>query len=147
MMERVRKALAPWWRWRWQLACAALTIGWALTAWTNSNLRERNRLLGRVVAIQEDWCDGLGQVNLACESTLTEMAIRLGLAADYLPLVTTALWQRAMHNTSVRQARRTLGAPSTSRGVLEDPRAAMGGPSEDEEAAVQKAAKGKKWKR
>lgn len=147
-MDRLKQIWTGKWRkWAWPTVCGTLALAWLVTLWTNANLRERNRLLGRVATIQEEWCDGLGRVNEVCEATLTEMAIRLGLDADYHPLVTTALWQRAMRHTSVRQARRGLGAPNVSRGALGDPRSAMGGPSEDEEAAIEKAAKGKSWKR
>jgi len=88
-------------------------------------------LLKSVATLQERWCDGLGKVNTLCEETVGDLANRLGLDQDFLPLVTTALWRRAMDHTTVNRARRLLAKPGVTSRVLDDPKAAIGGVEEE----------------
>ena len=118
-------------RWLWPLCSLTLAIGWLWTATLNLGLREQVALLKSVAGLQERWCDGLGAVNQLCEETMVDLATRLGLDQDYLPLVTTALWRRSMDHTTVNKARRRLSAPVASSSLHDDPKAAIGG--EDEE--------------
>jgi len=128
-------------RWGWPVLCLSLAIGWGITVWTNGNLRERVRLLDRVVMVQEQWCDGLGKVNEVCEKTLVDMAMRLGLDDELMPLVTTALWNRSMPYVPVRKALQKLGA---TRKSLPDPKAALGGPLESDERTIKSGKRGKR---
>lgn len=122
-------------RWGWQVACLSLAIGWGITVWVNGTLRERVKLLDRVVTVQEQWCDGLGRVNAVCEKTLVDMAMRLGLDDELMPLVTTALWNRSMPYVPVRKALQKLGARQR---ILPDPKSALGGPLELDEPIKKK---------
>ena len=124
--------MAKFKRWLWPALCLSLAIGWAWTATLNAGLREQVASLKQVVRVQEQWCDGLGQVNKLCEETMVDLAVRLGLDQDFMPLVTTSLWRRAMDHTTVNKARRLLGAPAVSTGLLDDPQAALGGGGDDE---------------
>lgn len=114
-------------RWLWPALCLSLVIGWAWTATLNAGLRDQVASLKQVVQVQDRWCEGLGKVNALCESTMVDLAVRLGLDQDFMPLVTTALWRRSMDHTPVNKARRLLGAPAVSSGLLDDPKAALGG--------------------
>lgn len=118
-------------RWVWPAVCLSLVIGWAWTATLNAGLREQVASLKQVAALQHRWCEGLGQVNTVCEETLVDLAQRLGLDQDYLPLVTTALWRRAMDRTPVNKARRLLIAPTVSAGMTDDPKPPIGGEYEE----------------
>jgi hypothetical protein len=100
------------------------------------NLQEQTRLLKQTVAIQTKWCEGLGKVNSVCANVIVDIGERLGLDQESMPLVTTALWDRAIQ-MPVRKARAKLGAPRVSKGLL-DAKAAIGGPGVDEEMTVRK---------
>lgn len=119
-------------RWLWPALCLSLVIGWAWTATLNVGLRDQVASLKQVVQVQDRWCEGLGKVNTLCEETMVDLAMRLGLDQDFMPLVTTALWRRSMDHVPVAKARRLLAAPSVSSGVLDDPKAALGGPDTEE---------------
>ena len=118
-------------RWFWPICAVTLAIGWLWTATLNQGLREQVALLKSVAGLQERWCDGLGRVNTLCEETIVDLAARLGLDQDFMPLVTTALWRRSMDHMTVNKARRRLGAPTVSSGLLDDPKAAIGGGEEE----------------
>ena len=111
----------------WPIVAVALAVALLGTATVNRGLRDQVDLLNRVAGLQERWCTGLGQVNTVCEETLVDLADRLGLDKDFLPLVTTALWRRSMGDVTVNRARRTLKAAIGSRKPVDDPKAAMGG--------------------
>ena len=116
-----------WRRRSWKLLSAVLAIGWAITLWADYDQNEKIRLLRQVNEIQAKWCEGTARVNAICETTMADLAVRLGLDANLVPVVTTALWQRAMPNVSVTRARRVLGAKER---VKERP-LAIGGPAEE----------------
>ena len=118
-------------RWLWPALCLSLAVGWAWTGTLNDGLREQVSDLKRLVAIQDRWCEGVGQVNELCEETMVDLGQRLGLDQDFMPLVTTALWRRSMSHVTVNKARRLLGAPAVSSGLLDDPKAAIGGGDEE----------------
>lgn len=96
----------------WCIPAAALTFGVCavILSIRVSLLKERLVLLERVVEVQDRWCEGLGEVNQVCEASFLEIAQRLGLDTQWMPLVNTALWKRAAETKSVAQARRELGA-------------------------------------
>jgi len=123
--------MAKYKRWLWPVLCASLVIGWAWTATLNEGLREQVASLKQLVQVQDRWCEGLGKVNTLCEETMVDLAVRLGLDQDFMPLVTTALWRRSMPHVTVNKARRLLGAPVVSSGLLDDPKAAIGGGDEE----------------
>jgi hypothetical protein len=108
-------------RWVWPTIAVTLSVGWLWTATLNQGLREQVALLKSVAGIQARWCEGLGQVNTLCEETISDLATRLGLDQEFLPLVTTSLWRRTMP-ISVNKAKRMLQA-----GAKDDPKAALGG--------------------
>ncbi len=114
----------------WPLMAVALAIALLWTATVNQGLRDQVALLNRVAGLQARWCEGLGAVNTVCEETLVDLADRLGLDKDFMPLVTTALWRRSMAPVTVNKARRTLKAAVGSRKPVDDPKAAMGGGEE-----------------
>ena len=118
-------------QWLWLVLCATLAIGWAWTATLNQGLREQVGDLRRVADIQDQWCEGLGKVNGLCEETLADLAVRLGLDQDFMPLVTTALWRRSRDHTTVNKARRLLVKSGGASAVLDDPKAAIGGGDEE----------------
>jgi hypothetical protein len=118
-------------RWLWPALCASLAVGWAWTATLNDGLRGQVSALRQVTEIQDRWCTGLGEVNTVCEETLADLAGRLGLDRDFMPLVTTALWRRSMPRVTVGKARRLLGGPSATAEVAVDPTPAMGGGEEE----------------
>jgi hypothetical protein len=97
-------------RWFWPVVSGVLALALAWTLWTNHLLRENTALCNRVVTVQAKWCDGLKQVNALCEQSFTDLASRLGLDTEWMPLVTTALWKRATMGMSIRKARAELGA-------------------------------------
>jgi len=131
LMDQIKKwGLGQWRRnKRWYLLALALVV----LIYDDIDLRLHARLLTRVVTIQEQWCEGLGRVNKVCEKTMADLAARLGLDTDFMPLVTTAIWNRAVPKISVTRARRKLGASEVSRGVLDSHRVGIGGPSEADE--------------
>jgi len=114
----------------WPIAAVALAVALLWTATVNQGLRDQVALLNRVAGLQGRWCTGLGQVNTVCEETLADLADRLGLDKDFMPLVTTALWRRSMGGVTVNGARRTLKTGVVSRKPVDDPKAAMGGSEE-----------------
>lgn len=99
-----------WKRRFWPGLCGALTLALIWALWTNHLLRENAALCKRVVTVQDEWCDGLRGVNRVCEEALVDVASRLGLDTEWMPLVTTALWKRATQGMNVRRARAELGA-------------------------------------
>lgn len=106
LLERARAALSIA-----ALAAIALALVAGVAAHRRTALlEEKVRLLERVVDVQDRWCSGLGEVNLACEESFTEIAARLGLDARWMPLVNTAMWRRATRGKSIARARRELGA-------------------------------------
>ena len=90
-----------------------MVLCWSL--WTTSLLRENAALCKQVVTIQETWCQGIQDVNVVCEETIVDVAGRLGLDTEWMPLVTTALWRRASGGAGIRKARETMGAPAWQR--------------------------------
>ena len=128
-------------RWLWPVLCATLAIGWAWTATLNQGLRDQAASLKQVVQVQERWCDGLGKVNTLCEETIVDLAVRLGLDQDFMPLVTTALWRRSMDHTTVNKARRLLAELGKTPVMLDDPKAAIGGG--DDELPAKRVRKGR----
>jgi hypothetical protein len=117
-------------RWVLPALCLTLAIGWAWTATLNDGLREQVSLLKRVAEVQGRWCAGLGEVNTVCEETMVDLAARLGLDSEFMPLVTTALWRRTMPRVTVNKARHLLVSPQSPVKLLDtvdDPKAAIGG--------------------
>ena len=116
-------------RWFWPGVSGVLALALAWVAWTNGLLHENAALCRETVAVQREWCAGLQDVNAVCEATIVDVAIRLGLDTDWMPLVTTALWRRASDDLDVRKARRELGAKHWQKA---SPLAGIGGGDDTE---------------
>lgn len=113
-------------RWGWPILSGGLALALGMTLWTNTLLRENAALCKRVATIQEEWCQGVQDVNTVCEATIVDIGARLGLDTDWAPLVTTAMWRRSMGSVSIRKARAEVGAPSWQKAKP------LGGPSVQE---------------
>ena len=94
----------------WPIVSISLALLLARELWTNKGTRETAELSEKLILAQEQRYALLLKASTTCESTLMDVAQRLGLDTEGYPLVATNMWRQIAHGMGIRRARSKLGA-------------------------------------